>query len=57
MDLPPLKHWESGWVVTRRDTGAVVGEFNRDSKLIHRFNPDKVNVETVGAYLARVSSK
>ena len=46
-----------GWVVTRRDTGELVREFSRDSKLIHRFNPDKVNVETVSAYLARIHRK
>lgn len=42
------------WIVSRRDTGLVVGEFF-DERIVRRFNPDVVMIETAHEYLARLN--
>ena len=55
-DIPPLEPWCGSWVVTRRATGAVVGEFfTRDRALVEQFNPATTCVETAQQYLARIN--
>lgn len=49
--IPPLEHHCNSWVVTRKATGEVIGEFyNRRN--VERFNPDKVTIQTATQYLA-----
>lgn len=45
----------NSWVVTRRDTGAVVGEFY-DARVVAKFNPERVTIETAHEYLSRISN-
>lgn len=54
--IPELRPWEGSWIVSRRDTGEVVGEFF-SRQHVAMFNPDRVIIETAGAYLARLNPK
>lgn len=54
--IPELERHCGSWVVTRRATGEVIGEFY-DRKNVERFNPDKVFIETAAQYLGRINSK
>lgn len=45
----------SSWIVTRKDTGEVVGEFFRKN-LVDRFDKNKVIVETSHEYLTRINA-
>ena len=51
----PRHPMSNSWVVTRRDTGTVVGEFY-DARIVERFNPEKALVETAHAYLCRINA-
>ena len=42
------------WVVTRRATGEVVGEFF-NWRTVRQFNPAAVVIETAGEYLSRIN--
>jgi hypothetical protein len=42
------------WVVTRKATGEVIGEFF-DPKNVAKFNPATTTVEPIGVYLARMN--
>lgn len=54
--IPPLEHHCNSWVVTRKATGEVIGEFyNRRN--VERFNPDKVTIQTATQYLASLNLK
>ncbi len=54
--IPALERHCGSWVVSRKDTGAVVGEFY-DRRIVERFNPDKVTVETALKYLCRINAE
>lgn len=56
MSIPPLDHYSGSWVVCRKDTGAVVGEFY-DRRTVERFNADKVTIETAYVYLCRINAE
>jgi hypothetical protein len=48
-------NWIVGsWVVTRRATGEVIGEFF-DPRTVARFNPETCIIETALAYLGRIN--
>lgn len=53
--IPPLTHWDSGWMAVSLATGKALAEFHRDSKLVHRCDPAKVKLEPVSEYLARLN--
>ena len=44
------------WIVTRKETGQVIGEFFCTAAMAARFNPDKVLVESAGEYLGRINA-
>lgn len=49
--IPELEHYCNSWIVTRKVSGEVIGEFyNRVS--LDRFNPEKVLIQTAAQYLA-----
>lgn len=52
--IPDLEPWCGSWVVTRRATGEVVGEFY-DRRMVERFDPATTVVETAQQYLARLN--
>lgn len=50
--IPELEQWCGSWIITRRATGEVIGEFfNR--RIVERFNPQTCLIETAQQYLAR----
>ena len=54
--IPPLE-WHCGsWVITRRDTGEVIGEFF-ERRNVERFNPARVTIQTAAQYLAGLNRK
>lgn len=55
MSIPALEHHCGSWVVSRKDTGEVVGEFFNRSN-VEKFNPEKVVIETALQYLNRVNA-
>lgn len=56
MSIPRLEPHCGSWIVTRRDTGDVIGEyFNRLS--VERFDLSKCRVETAAQYLGRINGK
>ncbi len=52
--IPELDHYSGSWIVSRKDTGEVVGEFF-DRKTVERFNPELVTIETAYQYLCRIN--
>ncbi len=52
--VPPLESWCGSWVVSRRATGEVIGEFY-DRRSVERFNPETCVIETAQQYLGRVN--
>ena len=56
MGVPELLPHEGSWVVSRRDTGEVVGEFFSRQQ-VEAFSPDRVIIEGAGRYLARLNSE
>jgi hypothetical protein len=52
--VPPLEAHCGSWVVTRRATGEVIGEFY-DRRNVARFNPATCLIETAQQYLGRVN--
>lgn len=53
IDIPPLEHGSNSWVVTRKATGEVIGEFF-DRSNVAKFNGATCRVETAGHYLGRI---
>ena len=51
--IPPLEHDSNSWVVTRKATGEVIGEFF-DRRNVEKFNPATCQIETSGQYLSRL---
>jgi len=51
----PRDRWSGSWIVTRRDTGEVLGEFYSPT-LVAKFNPAVVLVETAHQYLCRFNA-
>jgi hypothetical protein len=54
--IPELNDGSGSWIVSRRDTGEVVGEFFARQH-VEMFNPDKVTIETARRYLERVNAE
>lgn len=54
-DIPELDPHCGSWVITRRATEEVIGEFY-DRKLVERFNPATCLVETASQYLGRINA-
>jgi hypothetical protein len=52
--IPELEEHCGSWVVSRLD-GEVVGEFF-DRRIVERFDPKKVIIETAMQYLGRINS-
>lgn len=44
----------NSWIVTRRATGEVIGEF-WDRRNVERFNPETCVIETAAEYLMRLN--
>lgn len=54
--IPELEHHSVSWVVTRKATGEVIGEFFvRES--VERFNHENCLIETAAQYLCRIASE
>jgi hypothetical protein len=49
-------HRCNSWVVTRRATGEVIGEFF-DREAVARFNPEVCLIETTIDYLGRINTE
>ena len=56
MAIPELGPHSGSWVVSRKDTGAVVGEFF-ERKNVEKFNPEKVIIENAYQYLCRINEE
>lgn len=52
--VPPLEPHCGSWIVTRKATGEVVGEFY-DRATVERFDPATCRIETAAQYLARLN--
>ena len=52
--IPKLEQGCGSWVVTRKATGEVIGEFF-DASSVAKFNPEKVVIETFHQYLCRIN--
>lgn len=52
----PVDRWSNSWVVTRKSTGEVIGEFT-SRRLVERFNADVVIIETAHEYLCRINAE
>ena len=52
--IPQLPHHCNSWVVTRKATGEVIGEFY-DRRNVERFDPEKVTIQTTAKYLAALN--
>ncbi len=53
--IPPLEHSCGSWIVSRRATGEVIGEFF-DRTNVERFNPQTCLIETALTYLCRINA-
>lgn len=53
--IPPLEHYCNSWVVTRKTTGEVIGEFY-DRRNVECFNPEKVTIQTAAQYMAALNN-
>lgn len=53
--IPSLENHCGSWIITRRATGAVIGEFYERSTVM-RFNPETCLIETTAQYLGRLNS-
>lgn len=56
MALPPLPPGCGSWIVSRKDTGEVVGEFF-SARTVGRIDQTRFNVESALDYLARINRK
>lgn len=54
--IPERGHHCGSWVVTRKVTGEVIGEFF-DRRSVERFNPEKVTVQNTAQYLAALNRR
>lgn len=54
--IPALEPHCGSWIVTRRDTGEVVGEFYARAS-VERFDPAKVTVQTAAQYLGALNQQ
>lgn len=52
--IPPLERHCGSWILTRKATGEVIGEFF-DRRSVERFDPAKVLIETAHQYLVRLN--
>ena len=52
-NIPELEPYCGSWVVTRKATGKVIGEFF-DRRNVEKFNPATCLVETTAQYLGRI---
>ena len=51
-NIPQLEQYCGSWIVSRKETGEVIGEFFNAASLF-RFNPEKVIIETSYQHLVR----
>lgn len=49
--IPTLEHHCNSWIVIRKATGEVIGEFYERAN-VEKFNPEKVVIQTAAQYLA-----
>ncbi len=49
--MPELEHHSGSWIVVRRATGEVIGEFF-DKRSLEKFNPKTVEIMTAAKYLS-----
>lgn len=54
MSIPELEHHCGSWVVSRKSTGEVIGEFYERSN-VEKFNPATCLIETALQYLYRLN--
>lgn len=54
--IHPLDQHSGSWIVTRKSTGEVIGEFY-DRKNVERFDPEKCLIETAMKYLGRINAE
>ena len=54
MSVPLLEPGCGSWVITRKATGEVIGEFF-DRRNVERFNPETCLIETAMQYLGRIN--
>jgi hypothetical protein len=50
-----LEEMNMSWILTCKSDGEVIGEFY-DRRMVDRFNPSKVLIETAGEYLGRINA-
>ena len=53
-NIPQLEYHCGSWIVWRKETGEVIGEFFNPASLL-RFNPEKVTIETANQYLCKLN--
>lgn len=53
--IPELEPYCGSWIVTRKATGEVIGEFF-DRQVVERFNPETCLIETAAQYLGRFNA-
>lgn len=54
--IPPLEPHCGSWIITRRASGEVIGEFSERSN-VEKFNPETCLIETAAQYLGRLNSE
>jgi hypothetical protein len=54
MSIPKLEPHCGSWVISRRSTGEVIGEFF-DRRIVERFDQSKCLIETAAQYLGRIN--
>lgn len=53
--VPALEPHCGSWIVSRRSTGEVIGEFFKRSN-VEQFNPATCLIETAAQYLGRINA-
>ena len=57
-DIPELTPNEGSWIVYRKDTGKIVGEFFKaDRHIVERFRNDRVRVVTITQHLSSLNAR
>ena len=52
--IPILEHYCNSWIVTRKSTNVVIGEFYNINN-VSKFDPEKCLIETSAQYLAKLN--
>lgn len=56
LNPPPLPHGNGSWIVKRRATGEVIGEFFNPNN-VRKFNRRTCEAIPIGAYLASLNAQ